>query len=249
MSFSHQTECLNCQTKLVGEHCHDCGQEKVHRIGLGQLIKIVQRGLIEYKSPLLQLFLGLTFSPAKTCREYLDGKRIKYFNPIRYTFWLITALLLVSTWREVSLFAPVVAQVPDENVRIGFAQAMDILQNSLVYLYFFMPIFLALVTKLFFFKYKYSVVELYLVHLLCQAHMTILSIVALLFGVYENLLFFTSLSVVSIFYTSLTLSRLHLPQTKSNYIRGFLAGIISITIGGVVIQFLAGVISGFFHSS
>lgn len=247
MDFTSQTHCLNCGAALSQQFCGQCGQAMCQRLSLKQVVVIVQRGLVEFKSPFLQLFFGLLFKPAITCREYIQGKRVKYFNPVRFAFWLFTAMILLASWQGVNLL-----EWRGPHVTVNFennqSKILAALQNALVYLYFLSPIVMAFSTKLFFRKQGFNVAELYIAHLLILALITLLHIYALAIGSYGTQFYLLLYYGVSFVVTLLVTARLYQPTKISYYFRAFMATLVGYI--GVLLIF-SGVIAvyvGFFEA-
>lgn len=51
--------------------------------------------LFELEVPILRTVAGLTIRPGRVCREYVEGRRKRYTNPVKYAF-LTTTLLTVA---------------------------------------------------------------------------------------------------------------------------------------------------------
>jgi hypothetical protein len=96
--------CLNCQTPLVDQFCHACGQNSHYtRLEMGQVLSEVFQSLISFDSRFLRTFTGLTVRPGGVCRDYVEGKRQRYTNPATYfvaafTFSFVMMSLLESLW-------------------------------------------------------------------------------------------------------------------------------------------------------
>lgn len=188
MDFSNQPDCLNCGSTLDTDFCGHCGQRKVQRITFKNLLLLIQRGTLELRSPLLNTIVGLTLRPAQTCREYLDGRRIHYFNPAKYAFWLVTFSMVLASFLNVNMVEASIETFTPENLASeSFNAIKGMLQNSLVYFFFITAFLMALASKLAFRKAKYNVFELYVVYLLLNGHLTFLSIALLAVGQYNNL--------------------------------------------------------------
>jgi Protein of unknown function (DUF3667) len=82
--------CLNCATRLVGKHCHQCGQKaSVQPFSLASLLRDIPHSLFHVDRGLFPTMFGLIRLPAKTINAYLDGQRVRFFNPL--TFLAIAA--------------------------------------------------------------------------------------------------------------------------------------------------------------
>ena len=86
MDFDAHSDCLNCGEPLATPFCGNCGQRKAVRLTLKELFKVLQRGVLEFRSPLIYTLKMLTINPGRVCYEYVHGKRERYFNPENMLF-------------------------------------------------------------------------------------------------------------------------------------------------------------------
>lgn len=78
-------ECKNCHNHFKGNYCNNCGQKSgVKRFTLSNLLKVFLDGFLHMKSGLLFTIKELFVRPGEVLREYIAGKRVKYFNPFSY---------------------------------------------------------------------------------------------------------------------------------------------------------------------
>jgi hypothetical protein len=87
MENSH---CLNCNAHLDNavKFCSQCGQNKnVHRFTMYNFFHEGFHAFTHTDKGIFHLLKSLALRPGTTAREYITGKRKKYFNP--FTFFLI----------------------------------------------------------------------------------------------------------------------------------------------------------------
>ncbi|MEL6369403.1 MAG: DUF3667 domain-containing protein [Pseudomonadota bacterium] len=112
------TICQNCGTKLLGDHCHVCGQAATEPrravIGLVQDV-FVDTLAIDGK---LARTLGLLLSrPGRLARRYLEGQRVRYSPPFR--LYLFASVFFFFTAFLVFDFTPRgLAEASDENISV-----------------------------------------------------------------------------------------------------------------------------------
>ena len=84
LSPSHGTDCLNCGTSLSARDyfCPRCGQKAdTHRLTWKHFGHEVLHAVTHADASVLHLFRDLLVRPGTVAREYLAGKRKKYFSP------------------------------------------------------------------------------------------------------------------------------------------------------------------------
>ncbi|WP_316771797.1 DUF3667 domain-containing protein [Pedobacter frigiditerrae] len=84
--------CLNCETHLIKEQkfCPQCGQSAViHRFTISHFFHEAFHAFTHADKGLLYLLKELAIRPGIVAKEYIAGKRKKYYNP--FTFFLLLA--------------------------------------------------------------------------------------------------------------------------------------------------------------
>lgn len=83
--------CLNCDTLLTGAYCCNCGQKAdTHRITIKHLIQHdLVHGLWHFDKGLLYTLRESFVRPGSMAIDYINGKRVKYYN----VFYLILIVL------------------------------------------------------------------------------------------------------------------------------------------------------------
>ncbi|CAN5319906.1 hypothetical protein BH09BAC5_BH09BAC5_27540 [soil metagenome] len=86
--------CKNCDNHYTGNFCPKCGQKAaVHRITIVHVLEEFWHNFTHTDKNYFSYALTLISNPGMVISEYIQGKRVKYFNP--YTFYLVTTSLLV----------------------------------------------------------------------------------------------------------------------------------------------------------
>lgn len=79
--------CLNCGTEYKGRFCPHCGQRHdVRRFNRAELIKSITRGLFNADRGFLYTLKMMCHRPGRVIRDYIDGKRVRYFPPFSLLF-------------------------------------------------------------------------------------------------------------------------------------------------------------------
>ena len=102
--MSHQPErkeknCLNCETALVGRYCHVCGQENIlpHQKFWG-MIRHFLEDLFHFDGKFFETLRQLFLRPGIISKEYTQGKRTKYLDPIRM-YLFTSAIFFLIFWQ------------------------------------------------------------------------------------------------------------------------------------------------------
>lgn len=201
----------------------------------------MQRGIIEFKSPLIFTFLGLFINPGKVYREYLAGRRATYFNPMRYAFWVLTFAMFVAAYLDVPLYDLGMFNTDDEkNALPTYAlEIMNLVESTFIYVTFFLALICAVCLKLFFRRDKYSISELYIPCLFNISQPILIAVLLILSGYYTSvygLIFYTTFSAI---YFVWGISHLFQQITWWTYVKVFLAGVLSYVIFVIMFSFVS----------
>jgi len=75
--------CAHCGTALRGSFCHACGQRgEIHPLTLPHLLHEIPHAIFHVDRGLLVTIRALALRPGGTINAYLDGHRIRCFNPL-----------------------------------------------------------------------------------------------------------------------------------------------------------------------
>jgi hypothetical protein len=90
------TPCANCQTPLIGPHCHECGQlaEDFHK-SIWKLTVEAVESLLHLDGRLFSTLPDLLRRPGQLTRDYLDGKRASQVAPFRMFLVILLIAFLV----------------------------------------------------------------------------------------------------------------------------------------------------------
>ncbi|HYJ37617.1 MAG TPA: DUF3667 domain-containing protein [Chitinophagaceae bacterium] len=129
----HPTNCLNCGTILTADDqfCPSCGQKtNTHRFTLSHILHEFFHSFTHADKGFLGLTLDLAIKPGIVAREYIGGKRKKYFNPFTY-YLLCTAIILFSVNLFTNLGQPlkadpkIVAKIPNEKSKQAYFKIIN----------------------------------------------------------------------------------------------------------------------------
>jgi len=79
-----QKNCLNCNTDVQGRYCHVCGQENIEpKESVWELISHFFRDITHFDGKFFSTVKWLLVRPGFLSKEYMQGRRASYVNPVR----------------------------------------------------------------------------------------------------------------------------------------------------------------------
>lgn len=83
-----EKNCLNCGTTVIGRFCHVCGQENLEpKETVWQLVTHFFNDITHFDGKFFQTLKILLLRPGFLSKEYINGRRASYLNPVRmYVF-------------------------------------------------------------------------------------------------------------------------------------------------------------------
>lgn len=74
--------CLNCGTELLGDFCHQCGQQgHVHRT-LGAFGHDIAHSVLHFEGKMWRTLPLLAWQPGELTRRYVEGERARFVSPM-----------------------------------------------------------------------------------------------------------------------------------------------------------------------
>jgi hypothetical protein len=100
------TNCKNCDTHFEGNFCNNCGQTAdTQRLDFHFLRRNVQKLLFKYFDKGIFYTTKELFSrPGNTIREYIEGKRVRHFEPIALLVTIATLYGVLFHYFHINLF-------------------------------------------------------------------------------------------------------------------------------------------------
>jgi hypothetical protein len=96
---THEKNCLNCGTALVGSYCHACGQHAhVHRT-LRAFGQDFLTGALNFEGKIFKTLPLLAWRPGELTRRYISGQRARFVSPL--ALFLFSVFLLFATFQLV----------------------------------------------------------------------------------------------------------------------------------------------------
>lgn len=96
-----ETDCLNCGTQVIGNFCHNCGQENIHpKESVWHLVSHFFQDITHFDGKFFTSLRYLVLKPGFLSKEYIVGRRVRYLNPIRmYLFTSAIFFLIFSLYQ------------------------------------------------------------------------------------------------------------------------------------------------------
>src|SRR5687768_4468983 len=90
--------CKNCGSEVNGKFCSSCGQKKdIHPITIKNVMHDFLHALTHADKGFLLTLKSVFTRPGVVAREYIEGKRKKYFNPLSFLVIIMAISAIVST--------------------------------------------------------------------------------------------------------------------------------------------------------
>jgi len=83
--------CKNCGNEVSDNFCGSCGQRAdTHKLNMHFILHDLQHALIHFDKGVLYTTKQLLTRPGHTIREFLEGKRVRHFQPLSFVIVLAT---------------------------------------------------------------------------------------------------------------------------------------------------------------
>ncbi len=153
--------CKNCGSEFEGNFCSNCGQKNIkERFTVKEILHNFFHTFTHVDSGILYLIKELFIKPGIVAKEYINGKRKKYFSPLQY----LVITIAISTFITINynILGPK-ADITALNSSNDYQRYFAVM-NQFFYKYFNVVLFLsvplsALLSWLFFKKSGYNYAE------------------------------------------------------------------------------------------
>ncbi len=112
-------ECLNCGADVKDnfKFCTQCGQKtNLHRLSLHDVLHDAFHYFVHADKSFLQLLKALLLKTGTVAKEFVEGKRLKYFTPLNFFLLVATIyVIVVSTIASHSAAPDVLKEHPELN--------------------------------------------------------------------------------------------------------------------------------------
>ena len=92
---THEKNCLNCGSRLIGPYCSACGQKAhIHRSVRAFFQDFVQ-GLFNFEGKIWRTLPMLAWRPGEMTRRYIAGERARFISPVALYLFTVFAMFAV----------------------------------------------------------------------------------------------------------------------------------------------------------
>mgnify|MGYP002780752472 FL=1 len=93
-----EPNCLNCGQALPpGSFCPQCGQKRPHRLSVGHVLHEVVHVFTHADKSIFGYARHVLLRPGRVVRDYLAGRRQRYFNPFQFLLLAVGVSTLLAT--------------------------------------------------------------------------------------------------------------------------------------------------------
>lgn len=197
------TNCENCNNKIDGNYCSDCGQSaRLKRIDKHYISHELLH-LLHFEKGFFYTVKELLTRPGMSIREFIDKNRNKHMKPV--PFLILTALLFTLV-----LHFTHADKIYNDQIKLsfgnGYSKVNDILlwmQGHHGYGNLIEGVFIALSVKLFYRKHKYNLFEIIILLCFVIGQGTfLLTLATMFYGLLNQQLYQTIIGIVSFGYST-----------------------------------------------
>jgi len=99
MSENKTITCKNCGAETSENYCSNCGQStQVKRLDNRHLYHDIPLSVFNFEKGILFTIKSIIFHPIATIKEYLEGKRTKYYKPLSLLMLLTTIVFFINSY-------------------------------------------------------------------------------------------------------------------------------------------------------
>ena len=118
--------CKNCHQRFQGNYCNRCGQKAtVKRIHRGFIFNDLQLGLFNIDSGFFYTAKELFTRPGYAIKDYIVGKRVRYFMPVSMLLVLSTVYSFLYHYLDVDIFYQGTSVYSENEKYMSLVKALD----------------------------------------------------------------------------------------------------------------------------
>lgn len=90
--------CLNCGTRLIGSHCHACGQAAHVHQSVSAIGHEILHGVFHVEGRIWRTLPMLVVHPGALTRRYIDGERARFLSPLALFLFAVFLFFAAISW-------------------------------------------------------------------------------------------------------------------------------------------------------
>ena len=233
--------CLNCGSKLMDVYCHKCGQKNLRKkLTLKDVLNDIVKYVFELEGPFIKTIKYLTIKPGKVCKEFVNGKRKIYVQPVQYFIIALTLYYLIVFLSGID-FNKIIYQ---HNKQLGmplsekeFEEYTGLLSSNLkLFTFILIPIF-AVISKLFFKRSGYNYAENIVMAFYLHAHTLLIGILLFPLIIWKPTMLMLS-AIPELFYIIFGLVQFNHGKLFLKIIKSFLVYFVSYLIFIIIVNII-----------
>lgn len=161
---------------MNGTYCPNCGQRSsIHKVTFKETFQDFVDAIFSVDAPFFNTIKWLFVNPGKLFREYLDGKRKRYYKPVAFFILMTIMYLVIRSLINYDPFANTTLTVEDDTQRQLLIEARNYMLLNIDKLLFVFVFALGLLLKIFFWR-KQSLAEFFAISFYLAAVYTMFTI-------------------------------------------------------------------------
>lgn len=113
--------CKNCDSELLGEFCHVCGQQDRHYIrSMFAVVGDLMGEISHWDSRFYRTLIGLFMRPGFLTQEFVNGRHASYVPPLRLYFFIsLISFLVLTALIDFDNVAPIQSELtPEQQTKV-----------------------------------------------------------------------------------------------------------------------------------
>jgi Protein of unknown function (DUF3667) len=173
--------CLNCEHTIKEKFCPACGQKTdTHKLDWHYVFHEVPHSFFHVEKGLFLTIKELTIRPGFAIRDFLDGRRARYFKPFTYLVLLGTIAGLIS------LYSPIAEGLANDEKTMQLIQSIKNFMSK--YYTLFSAIFIPMrsLAVWIFHRKERNYVEIITINIFIVAHLSLLNFLGFLGFIFHS---------------------------------------------------------------
>lgn len=171
MSEYKNSRCINCDTEIIGKFCHNCSQKSnTQRLGIKHFIQHdIIHGAFHLDKGLPFTLKEIILRPATVAQNYIQGKRVRYYNFFYLTLVIIGFTLLLQSFMDKPSF---------RNNNPSYVKSLNFARENIKFILLsFIPLF-AISSRMVYHKVKFNIAEHSIIASICLIYFLLFNLLS-----------------------------------------------------------------------